>query len=31
MKKLAKDDDGDVNRAEDTKFVGLFEETILTL
>lgn len=26
-----KDDDGDVNRAEDAKFVGLFEETILTL
>jgi hypothetical protein len=26
-----KDDDGDIDRAEDTEFVGLFEETILTL
>lgn len=26
-----KDDDSDIDRAEDTEFVGLFEETILTL
>lgn len=26
-----KDDDGDIDRAEDTEFIGLFEETILTL
>lgn len=26
-----KDDDCDIDRAEDTEFVGLFEETILTL
>lgn len=26
-----KDDDGDIHRAEDAEFIGLFEETILTL
>jgi hypothetical protein len=28
---LAKDDDCNIDRAEDTEFIGLFEETILTL
>lgn len=26
-----KDNDGDIDRAEDAEFIGLFEETILTL
>jgi hypothetical protein len=30
-KGLAKDDDGNIYRAEDAEFIGLFEETILTL
>jgi hypothetical protein len=28
---LLKDDDGDVDGAEDTEFIGLFEKTILAL
>ena len=28
---VVKDDDGDVDRAEDAELVGLFEETVLAL